>query len=84
MGTAIAKRAGAAISDIASDINEQHELARMHAGQAFDHAAKAGMLLLQAKAQVQHGQWLTWLKANVQVSARQAQNSPYRRLRSPR
>lgn len=66
--------AAPSLSDIAAEINQQHDLARVYAGQAFDHAAKAGLLLIEAKRHVPHGKWLAWLKANVKVSARQAQN----------
>jgi hypothetical protein len=72
MGTAVAK--APTLSDLAADINENHELARMFVGQAFDHAVKAGLLLIEAKKQVPHGQWLAWLKANVEVGTKQAQN----------
>ena len=72
MGKALAKLP--TLSELATDINENHELALMYVGQSFDHAVKAGLLLIEAKAQVQHGKWLAWLKANVKVSARQAQN----------
>jgi hypothetical protein len=63
-----------ALSDLAADINENHDLALMHVGQSFDHAVKAGLLLMDAKKQVPHGKWLAWLKANVKVGARQAAN----------
>jgi Protein of unknown function (DUF3102) len=75
--TAVAMRDHAVpshLSDLARDINENHELAVMYVGQSFDHAVKAGLLLIEAKAQVKHGQWKNWLKANVKVGARQASN----------
>ena len=72
MGTAVAKTP--TLANLATDINENHELALMYVGQSFDHAVKAGLLLIEAKAQVPHGQWLAWLKANVKMGARQASN----------
>jgi Protein of unknown function (DUF3102) len=72
MSTAVAKVP--ALSELASDINENHELALMYVGQSFDHAVKAGLLLIEAKAQFPHGGWLKWLKANVKIGVRQAQN----------
>ena len=33
------------LTDLARDINENHQLALMHFGQSFDHAVKAGLLL---------------------------------------
>jgi hypothetical protein len=74
MGTVVAKRTAIALSNLASEINENHELARMYVGQAFDHAVKAGLLLIEAKRQVPHGQWKQWVKANLKVGERQAQN----------
>ena len=42
---------------------------------AFLFAARdCGELLLKAKAEVKHGQWLAWLKANVTCTPRTAQN----------
>jgi Protein of unknown function (DUF3102) len=46
----------------------------MYVGQSFDHAVKAGLLLIEAKQQFPHGGWLKWLKANVKIGVRQAQN----------
>lgn len=61
------------ITAIAAQINEQHALAQQHAETAIEHARRAGLLLLEAKAQLEHGNWLSWLEANTQVSARSAQ-----------
>ena len=36
---------------------------------------KRGGLLLEAKAQLKHGQWLSWLDENFSMSARAAQNA---------
>ena len=73
MGT-LATIPGAGLATLATDINEQHERAVMYVGQSFDAAVRAGLLLIDAKEQVPHGQWLKWLKANVKVGARQAAN----------
>jgi Protein of unknown function (DUF3102) len=72
MSAAVAK--APSLSELASDINRNHELALMYVGQSFDHAVKAGLLLIEAKAQFPHGGWLKWLKANVKIGVRQAQN----------
>lgn len=61
------------IQTYAADINRHHQQAQAHASQAIEHAIEAGRLLLQAKEQLPHGQFLPWLEANCQVSARQAQ-----------
>jgi hypothetical protein len=39
----------------------------------LEHARNAGVLLVQAKEQFRHGEWLPWLKANVRFSERTAQ-----------
>ena len=38
-----------------------------------EHAINAGRLLIEAKAQLAHGQWLPWLEDHCQVSERTAQ-----------
>jgi Protein of unknown function (DUF3102) len=43
-----------------------------------EHAINAGRLLIEAKAQLEHGQWLPWLQEHCQVSERTAR--PYMRL----
>ncbi|PZP95529.1 MAG: hypothetical protein DI587_22260 [Variovorax paradoxus] len=58
---------------IASDINRLHDLASQRAAEAIDYAKQVGLLLIEAKASVKHGDWLPWLAQNVRVSARQAQ-----------
>lgn len=69
-----------ALGDARAAINEHHRLATALAGQvveltgqAVDHARHAGALLLQVKDQLKYGEWLPWLAANVEVTARQAQ-----------
>jgi hypothetical protein len=57
----------------AAEINRHHLLARGHADAAIQHAVDAGRLLLQVKTQLMHGEWLPWLRANLEVSPRQAQ-----------
>ena len=64
---------GTGIQAYAAGINRHHQQAQAHASRAIEHAIEAGKLLLQAKAQLPHGQFLSWLEANCQVSARQAQ-----------
>lgn len=61
------------LTTTASEINREHAMAIAHAGQALDHAKRAGELLLAAKAQLPHGQFSEWVLSNVTVSTRQAQ-----------
>jgi Protein of unknown function (DUF3102) len=71
---------GANLTALAGQINEAHarkeaalEGVVKAAADALTHARDAGGLLLEAKAAVQHGEWLPWLQANVCFSLRTAQ-----------
>ena len=59
---------------IASEINREHRLAEEHAAQAVDHAIRCGEMLIEAKAQLKHGEWLPWLAANFEGSEDTAGN----------
>ncbi len=61
------------LTTLATRINEEHRQAEAHAVSAVEHAAKAGRLLVAAKAGCAHGAWLPWLEANVACSVRTAQ-----------
>jgi len=53
-----------------------------HYGKTMEHAIACGDLLAKAKADVPHGQWLPWLRQNIDFSERTSQG--YMRLaRSP-
>jgi hypothetical protein len=69
---AIVKPAGA-LQVLAERINAEHAEALSAARASLIHARKAGQLLLEAKKQCGHGDWLPWLTANVKVSERTAQ-----------
>lgn len=60
-------------ASVAAEINEQHRLAVHHAGNAIEHAKRAGELLTRVKAALPHGAFLAWVEAHVEVSPRQAQ-----------
>ena len=61
-------------AELAAAINAEHQAAERTARTALDHARAAGDKLLQAKALVEHGQWLPWLSANCpDVAVRTAQ-----------
>ena len=66
------------LNGLATGIREKHQAALDAAANAVSLAREAGELLIQAKAQVEHGQWANWLNANVQFSERTAQG--YMRL----
>lgn len=56
-------------------INTAHAEAQAYASKAVERALEAGDLLLLAKSQVAHGQWLPWLQKNCPaISERTAQN----------
>src|SRR5271169_5322727 len=57
------------LADLARRINIAHETV---VASSIEHAVEAGKLLLEAKAQVPHGEWMKWLKANCKVSGRTA------------
>ncbi len=58
---------------VADEINAEHEAALRLAGDAIEHAKRAGELLLAVKGTLPHGEFGAWLTENVVVSARQAQ-----------
>ena len=65
---------GLALTDLAGEIDHEHQAAQDAARTAVEHARRCGELLLQAKAAVGHGAFLPWLEANCRVKERQARN----------
>ena len=61
------------MADLAAKINAEHAQAETAWRAGLEHARNAGELLLQAKGQCRHGEWLPWLKENVRFSERTAQ-----------
>lgn len=49
------------LSVLAAEINAAHSDAQALSNRAIERAHDAGIRLIQAKAQVEHGQWLPWL-----------------------
>jgi hypothetical protein len=62
-----------ALERLAERINAEHQQAEDALRASLEHARHAGDLLLEAKAQCQHGQWLPWLKTRVRFSEATAQ-----------
>ena len=60
---------------IATSINEHLVAAKASMRRGVDHAIAAGLLLMEAKELLDHGEWLPWLVASCQVGPRQAQTS---------
>jgi hypothetical protein len=60
--SAISKiEASNSLAGLAVRINAEHEAVTTHLKRGLAHAIAAGKLLLEAKAQLKHGQWLPWL-----------------------
>lgn len=68
----ITTQSSKSITTIAEEIRREHEACEQDAKSAVEHAVKAGELLTDAKAQVQHGEWLPWLCQNVPFSQQTA------------
>lgn len=58
---------------LADMANQTHDRALKAANNAVQYAIDCGQILLRAKAQCKHGEWLPWLKENVRFDKSQAQ-----------
>jgi hypothetical protein len=65
-------------ADLAQAIEREHYAAITAVKDALGHAIRCGELLAQAKAAVEHGEWLPWIEANLPFGDRQARK--YMRL----
>jgi hypothetical protein len=61
------------LTDLAARIRAEHEATAAALTSSVDHAMTAGDLLIEAKAQLKHGQWLPWLTEHCAMSERTAQ-----------
>jgi hypothetical protein len=61
------------LADLAARIRVEHEAASVALKNGLRHAIAAGGLLIEAKAQLKHGQWLPWLTEYCSISERSAQ-----------
>ena len=61
------------ITNKVNEINALHKLAMHSAQEAVTYANKIGKLLLDAKVEIPHGQFLKWIENNLLISPRQAQ-----------
>lgn len=61
-----------ALAELAGRINAEHHHVETALRAGLEHAKRAGDLLIDAKKQCKHGQWLPWLKANVRFTDRTA------------
>jgi hypothetical protein len=60
-------------TDLATQINAEHAQVERVLRTGLEHARRAGELLLMAKAQREHGEWLPWVRDNLDFSVRTAQ-----------
>jgi Protein of unknown function (DUF3102) len=61
------------LPDLAARIRAEHEAVAAFMQRSLERAIAAGDLLIEAKAQLAHGQWLPWLQEHCQVPERTAQ-----------
>lgn len=47
-------------------INLEHRLANSKAAEAVQHATNCGLMLLQVKASLKHGEWLPWINSEIE------------------
>jgi Protein of unknown function (DUF3102) len=59
--------------DVAARIKTEHEAVSLSLKESVRHAIVAGTLLIEAKEQLNHGQWLPWLREHCGLSERTAQ-----------
>jgi hypothetical protein len=58
---------------LAARIQQEHAACASALQRGLDHAVAAGKLLIEAKAQIPHGQWLAWLRDHCKIPVRTAQ-----------
>ena len=61
------------LTDLAARIVAEHQAVSTALKDSVRHAIAAGELLIEAKGQLKHGQWLPWLKDHCTISERTAQ-----------
>jgi hypothetical protein len=66
------------LTDLAARIKTEHEIVEKHLRKGVERAVEAGKLLIEAKAQLKHGQWLPWLRDHCGIPDRTARH--YMRL----
>jgi Protein of unknown function (DUF3102) len=61
------------LGDLAARIRAEHQAASDALKASVHHAIACGTLLLEAKKEVEHGEWLDWLNANCDIPERTVQ-----------
>ena len=62
------------LADLAARIRSEHKASLIAIKRGLRHAISAGTLLIEAKAQLPHGQWLIWLRDHCQLPDRTARD----------
>src|SRR5262245_21116834 len=60
------------LTELADRIREYHEAVRQILKSAVEHAMATGDLLIEAKSQLDHGEWSPWLREHCEISERTA------------
>lgn len=60
------------ISELATRISYRLQVLEGHARKATEYAFEVGQLLIEAKKQVQHGEWANWLETDCNLAPRTA------------
>jgi hypothetical protein len=61
------------LPELATRIKAEHEATSAALKSSAEHGIAAGLLLIEAKAMLKHGQWLPWLSEHCAMSERSAQ-----------
>src|SRR5690348_11012067 len=60
------------LTSLAARIRVEHEAMAIALKRGAEHAMNAGALLIEAKAQLKHGEWLPWLAEHCAIPERTA------------
>jgi hypothetical protein len=71
-GTATALKLSNSLTDLAARIRAEHEACTAAMQRSLQHAIAAGELLIEAKRQLKHGDWLPWLRDKCRIPERTA------------
>jgi hypothetical protein len=62
------------LAELADQINREHAAVEAGLRASLHHAVLVGQLLIEAKRQIEHGNWGQWVGANCHFSEKTAQN----------
>jgi hypothetical protein len=73
MSDIVSVSASVNLDELAANIRSCHAATLVAVGSAVEHAMAAGDELLKAKAQIKHGEWLSWLEQECDLGERHAE-----------